>query len=300
MRVWIDTDVGSDVDDALTIAYVLRHPDLELAGVSTVFGDVEMRSEIARALLALTPEIDAPVLTGKAVPMMPERIGLMFGHEGQGILEAPSPRMRVEDDPDGPARIDALATALDKANPDVLVAIGPLSNLGALAAHGAKLPPLAIMGGKIEDVMLEGMVPEIPEWNWYCDPLAVQTVLQAPHATLPTIVPAEVTFRTHLIAEDIARLHTGDPLARQIANLSETWLEFLRSRFGRPEPRVALHDPLTAATLVRGDLCNFAETLIEVDDGAASHRKEGTANIRVATSVDNDALRAHLMETWTG
>ena len=43
MRVWIDTDVGSDVDDALTIAYVLRHPDLELAGISTVFGDVELR-----------------------------------------------------------------------------------------------------------------------------------------------------------------------------------------------------------------------------------------------------------------
>ena len=36
MRIWIDTDIGSDVDDALALAYALRHPAFELAGVSTV------------------------------------------------------------------------------------------------------------------------------------------------------------------------------------------------------------------------------------------------------------------------
>ena len=40
MRIWIDTDLGTDVDDALTLAYVLRHPGFELVGVSTVFGEV--------------------------------------------------------------------------------------------------------------------------------------------------------------------------------------------------------------------------------------------------------------------
>ncbi len=40
MRIWIDTDIGTDVDDALALAHVLRHPDLELVGVSTVFGDL--------------------------------------------------------------------------------------------------------------------------------------------------------------------------------------------------------------------------------------------------------------------
>ena len=300
MRVWIDTDVGSDVDDALTIAYVLRHPDLELAGISTVFGDVELRSEIARSLLGLTTQAPPPILTGRGIPITPERIGLMFGHEGKGIIANPAPRMLVDKDPDGASRIEALAEALEKAAPDVLVAIGPLTNLGALVAQGATLPPLAIMGGKIEDVLLEGMVPEIPEWNWYCDPLAVQTVLQAPHAVLPTIIPAEVTFRTHLLPEDIEQLQTGDALAQKIGSLSEIWLEFLRERFGRPHPRVALHDPLTAATLVRQDLCRFAETSIEVDEKAASLRTPEAPNIRVATDVNNDALREHLMATWLG
>ena len=193
-----------------------------------------------------------------------------------------------------------LAEALHQTAPDVLVAIGPLSNLGALVQQGVTLPPLAIMGGKIEDVMLEGMIPEIPEWNWYCDPVAVQAVLQASHQQLPRIVPADVTFRTHLLPQDIEKLLGGDPLARQIGQLSETWLEFLRTHFGRNQPRVALHDPLTAAVLVREDLCPFTEAAISVDDRAASHREDAEPNILVATDVDNDELRKHLMETWLG
>ena len=56
-RIWIDTDIGTDVDDALTLAYVLRPPGFELVGVSTVFGDVALRSRIARALLVHDEEL---------------------------------------------------------------------------------------------------------------------------------------------------------------------------------------------------------------------------------------------------
>ena len=170
MRIWIDTDVGSDVDDALTLAYALRHPELELVGVSTVFGDVELRSDIARGVLAAGGASDVPVQSGLGVPLTEGRIGLMFGHEGRGILEGREPQMQTREDGDAQARIDALASALETAKPDAVVAIGPLSNLGALVRAGVDLPPLAIMGGKLADVMLDGMVPGISEWNWYCGP----------------------------------------------------------------------------------------------------------------------------------
>ena len=52
-RIWIDTDIGTDVDDALALAFALRHPELELVGVSTVFCDVELRSKMVDALLRL-------------------------------------------------------------------------------------------------------------------------------------------------------------------------------------------------------------------------------------------------------
>lgn len=299
MRIWIDTDVGSDVDDALTLAYALRHPDLELVGVSTVFGDVDLRSDIARGILACDDTSpDVPVLTGLGVPITNERIGLMFGHEGKAILEGREPRMQTREDDAPDRKVDALAEALEAAAPDVLVAIGPLSNLGALVRAGAALPPLAIMGGKLTDVMLPGMIPAIPEWNWYCDPLAVQLVLGAEHATLPRVVPADVTFRTALESGDVETLLGGDRLARQIGALSEEWLRFQAERFGSKEPRVALHDPLTAAVLVRDGLCPFEEQRIRVDDGAASTREDGPPNVNAATDVDVKALRDHLMETW--
>ena len=69
MRIWIDTDIGSDVDDALALAYVVRHPELELAGVSTVFGDTPLRTRIASELLARTGDANAPVVTGLGLPL---------------------------------------------------------------------------------------------------------------------------------------------------------------------------------------------------------------------------------------
>ncbi len=297
--MWIDTDVGSDVDDALALAYALRHPEMDLVGISTVFGDVELRARIARAILSCD-EVGAevPVLTGLGVPLADGRIGLMFGHEGRGILEGCAPRMQTREEEGPDARVEALARAIDEAAPDVVVAIGPLTNLGALVGAGMTLPPLAIMGGKLTDVMLPGMIPAIPEWNWYCDPLAVQRVLAATHATLPRVVPAEVTFRTALAEGDVEALATGDRLTRQIARLCHEWLRFQAETFGVREPRVALHDPLTAAVLVHDGLCPFDERCITVDDGAVSRPAAGPPNVRAATDVDNATLRAHLMETW--
>jgi inosine-uridine nucleoside N-ribohydrolase len=55
LRVWVDTDIGDTAgdnpDDAIALALAARHPGVELVGVSTVWGDVERRAEVARALL---------------------------------------------------------------------------------------------------------------------------------------------------------------------------------------------------------------------------------------------------------
>ncbi len=299
MRIWIDTDIGTDVDDALALAYVLRHPQLELVGVSTVFGDVALRSRIAEALLAKA-ETDVPVVTGLGKPLTDRRHGLLFGHEGEGLLDERHPQLRIESEPDASERRAALARGIEAARPDAVLAIGPLTNLGALVADGVTLPPLAIMGGKLEDVLLEGMHPSISEWNWYCDPVAVQRVLTAPHAELPRVVPAEVTFRTELEPGDVAQLARGDDLARALAALSEVWLRVQAEQLGSKRPRVALHDPLAAAVLVEPGLCPFSARRIEVDDHGASQPAPGPPNLQAATDVDAEGLRNHLMETWLG
>ena len=301
MRIWIDTDIGTDVDDALTLAYTLRHPGFDVVGISTVFGDVDLRSQIAVELLHISgvPEHrDVPVVTGLGVPISPHRHGLMFGHEGEGLIVDAEPKRKIEEEPDAGAKLDRLAAALEIARPDVILAIGPLTNLAALLNAGVSLPHLAIMGGKLQDVMLPGMLPNIAEWNWFCDPVSVQVVLDAKHATLPRIIPAEVTFATQLDDGDVSLLSEGDALAQMLSKLSTVWLDVLRTRMGAESPRIALHDPLTAATLVEPGLCHFEERRIEVDGVGASRPARGPDNIEAAIDVDNAALRDHLMKTW--
>ena len=86
MRIWLDTDLGSDVDDALALGYALHHPEIELVGISTVFGDVDLRTKCVEALLDIEGEGSIPVLTGVGKPMTERRAGVMFGHEGRGLL----------------------------------------------------------------------------------------------------------------------------------------------------------------------------------------------------------------------
>jgi pyrimidine-specific ribonucleoside hydrolase len=65
VRLWVDTDVGDDPDDAIALLCAAGHPDLELVGVSTVDGDHARRVRIARSL------VDAPVHPGDA-PDLPD------------------------------------------------------------------------------------------------------------------------------------------------------------------------------------------------------------------------------------
>ena len=306
MRVWIDTDLGTDVDDALALAYALRHPEIDVVGVSTVFGDVALRTRMVETLLGLAGASGVPVVTGIGKPLTEGRLGRMLGHEGRGLLEDVAPVLAVESTPDASAVVDALGSAIAAAAPDWLVAIGPLTNLGALVRAEASLPPLAIMGGKVDDVMLPGMIEAIGEWNWYCDPDAARLVLgrtgaDGDHADPPArVVPAEVTFQTALEEEEVERLASGGALAAALHRLCGVWLETQRDVFRSPHPHVALHDPLTAATLVEPGLCSFAHCRIEPDDTGRAPRVEGAVNAEVAVDVDAVALRARLLEAWLG
>jgi inosine-uridine nucleoside N-ribohydrolase len=58
VRLWIDTDVGTNPDDAVSLLCAAGHRDVDLVGVSTVDDDTEWRAGIARKL------VDAPVVPG--------------------------------------------------------------------------------------------------------------------------------------------------------------------------------------------------------------------------------------------
>jgi inosine-uridine nucleoside N-ribohydrolase len=60
LRLWIDTDVGDDPDDAIALLAAAGHPEIDLVGVSTVDGDHDRRVRLARAL------VEVPVHAGDA------------------------------------------------------------------------------------------------------------------------------------------------------------------------------------------------------------------------------------------
>src|SRR4051812_52565 len=89
----LDTDIGTDADDALALALAARHPDIDLRAVTTVSGDSCRRARIARKLLQLAGRDDVEVAAGIGLDGGARVRSAWLGHEGEGVL--------TDDDSDG-------------------------------------------------------------------------------------------------------------------------------------------------------------------------------------------------------
>jgi len=66
--VIIDTDIGDDIDDAFAVALALESPELKILGITTAFGDTELRARLLDRYLAAVGRKDIPVAAGVATP----------------------------------------------------------------------------------------------------------------------------------------------------------------------------------------------------------------------------------------
>jgi len=64
IKILFDTDIGSDIDDAVALAYLLCEPRCELLGVTTVSGEADRRAEMASAVCRNAGRADVPVHVG--------------------------------------------------------------------------------------------------------------------------------------------------------------------------------------------------------------------------------------------
>jgi purine nucleosidase len=186
VRLWVDTDVGSNVDDAVALLAAVAHPAVELVGVSTVGPDPERRANVAVGLLA-GAGIDlgsVTVVAGAAGP-------------GSGAAEV----------------VDAVASA----GVEALLAIGPLTNVAAMTAAGVRPPDLTIMGGAVHPVEHRGELRTV-EHNFGSDPGAAAAVLAVPGAV---VVPLDATVATRLDARMLARLVATAPVLEPMV---EAWV----------------------------------------------------------------------------
>lgn len=307
-RILLDTDIGTDVDDALALAFAVRHPEIDVAAVTTVSGDTRLRGQIAARLLALAGCGDIEVAAGVREPLL--RQGRMFwaGHEGQGLLEG------GEDLPLSARHgVDVLAECL-LAEERKVVTVGPQSNLAAALIKepdiAGRIAHLTVMGGFFYACELDGhTIPPTVDYNLNADPEAAVRALSAPIPT--TLVPGDVTMRAWLLEEDLARLEgAADLLSRALARLVRVWTPIqhrLLEAMGVPPPRdmvAILHDPLAVATLVdrRFVKAERLKMTVAIVDGRLRTFIDPAAGreVEVVTDVDARAFARFWVDTVLG
>lgn len=283
-KILLDTDIGTDVDDAVCLAYLLCHPECELLGITTVTGQAEKRASLASVLCQAA---------GKHIPIYPGADGPMQGEQRQPLAQqaAVLPRWPHQSDfPQGQA-VDFLANII-RAHPGevTLLTIGPLTNAGLLfSGHpdvAELLAGLVMMGGNFDEAGSEaGRI----EWNVAGDPLASEVVYKTP-VRLHRSLGLNVTQKVMMASEAVREKFTA-PLMRPVLDMAEIW-------FAGFYPFITFHDPLAAATIFEPDLCAYQHGIVTLDTrdkpGRTIWQPDGpNAPHEVAMTVDVDGYFDH-------
>ncbi len=267
--VILDTDIGTDIDDAFALALIIKSPEFELLGVTTVSGDTAERARIAAKMLweAGGKWREVPVVAG--VPGPKQEINQARWADG-----FVSPQILKE------SAVDFLRSKLHRYPGQItLIAIGELTNVAAMLKAdplaGSYIKRIALMGGSIARGYGPGSKPDA-EWNIKSNPAAAQVVFSS---GIPIIMaPLDVTAMLKLDAEPRNRIFSQDsPLTNSLAALYHLW--------GRETP--TLFDPMAVAMLLDPNICQTKDLPVEVDGQGFTKVADGRpANATVGMSTD--------------
>jgi len=170
----LDTDVGTDIDDAFAIVLALKSPELQIKGISTVYGDVNLRAKIVLKILKLAGREDIPVAAGFGKPITNKEI-YWAGWEGKGFLTSRDENLV----PTSKDVVDFISRKLQSATSKIsLITIGPLTNIALLIQRKpelmSKIEEIIVMGGKLEPQKHGFKTPW--DHNLNCDPRATEIV----------------------------------------------------------------------------------------------------------------------------
>ena len=208
-KIIFDTDPG--VDDAIALYFALAHPDIEVLGITTTFGNVSVQQASANALyLTRIAGHRIPVAQGVHVPFYkPPGKHPNFIHGEDGLGNLPS-RIDIggRSEPESAAEF-IVKVARQNPGEITLVAVGPLGNLGLALKLEPQLPKLlkkvVLMAGTIDE---PGNVSPVAEANVWHDPHAADLVFTAGWDL--TMVGLDATHRVILrpaLFERLAQQH---------------------------------------------------------------------------------------------
>jgi purine nucleosidase len=288
LKILLDTDIGSDIDDAVCLAYLLAQPACDLVGITTVTGEGEQRARLVSALCKAAGR-DVPIFPGAEVPFL---IPARQTHAPQALALGGWPHDT------GFRQGEAVRFLRDtiRANPGAitLLTIGPLTNIALLFAIDPEIPALlknlVMMGGHFAN-RFGGWGPL--EWNIILDPHAAQRVFQSPVAI--RAVGTEITSQVTMPAQEVReRFQVG--LLRPVRDFAEVWFE--------ERDLITFHDPLAAVSIFDEDVCAFERGTASVEltserlQGFTHWQRDGNGRHEVAVSVDPARFFAHFFAVF--
>ena len=232
MKIILDTDVGTDIDDAGALAFVALHPNFETLGVTISDADTPARAKVACKLLHRAGRTDIPVAVGRKTPTPNGRVDHQFFWAEDFTSYKPV----------GNPAADFIVDTIKKHPGEVtLVAVGPLQNVADAIRKEPSLSKyvkrVVLMSGNVYS--RAGNRPPIAEWNVVASTQDAQAVYSA---GLPmTIVPLDSTTLVQLADSERERIAKHrSPVAIALESLYRLWLR------GR-DSRMTLHDQLAVA-----------------------------------------------------
>ena len=287
MKLIIDTDPG--IDDAMAIAYAAAAPEIDLIGLTTVFGNthVHQSSRNARFLLHKLGS-DAPVAEGASFPLGTDTHAPsehVHGSEGFGDLtEIP----QIGQNHPLTAAEFLVSQAQEHKGELVVCAVGPLTNI----ADAMQLDPefagnikrLVIMGGA---VFCPGNITDHAEANIYHDAKAADVVFSSPPDTV--VVGLDVTLKTLYETADFDALAKRSPdMGAFLRDISKFYLKFYWDIEGLDG--CGLHDSTAVIACTHEPLFDMVETGLRVavagPEIGATRPDTDRPNVRVCRDVD--------------
>lgn len=262
-KVLFDTDPG--IDDAMALLFLHRHPQIELIGITTVFGNASIETTTRNAqFLSREWGISAPIARGAGVTLDPSRPEhhwptLIHGKNGLGDIDVPD---TVDVPLDSrPAHQFIIDTVRAQPGEVTLIAVGRMTNLAlALRADpdfAALVKEVIVMGGAFD---VNGNTSPAAEANIHGDPEAADLVFTAPWKA--TIVGLDVTMKTVMTSGFLAQMATtGGKPVELLSEISQLYIEFYKHRVG---DGMVVHDSCACVYLVAPELFETRSGAIRV------------------------------------
>jgi inosine-uridine nucleoside N-ribohydrolase len=251
VKVLLDTDIGSNIDDAICLAYLLSNPDCNLLGITTVTSQSEKRASLASVLCKIVDK-EIPIYPGASKPILLSE----FQREAAQIIVLKKYE-HEKNFPSGEA-IEFLRKKIREYPGEInLLTIGPLTNIALLFSLDPEIPSmlkgLFMMCGNF---FRKAKAYSEIEWNASADYPASSIVFNA-NVKKNYLFGIDVTSKLTMKREEFYEKFKKYKLLRVVSDFSKSWFE--------SSQKVTFHDPLAAVSIFNKDICKYEKGFVQIE-----------------------------------